>query len=261
MKQLLYLLAFTFSAPFVFAQQFSNPIGFIKNEGQVVNQYGKLNTAVKYILPTNRGMNVQLLNNGFSYDLYKKQNNGVVFNRIDITFENCNTNIEIRATDFQTQSSNYYKAGKSPVSEAEVAQCKVITYKNIYPSIDVVFKATSNGVKYDIILNPGANINDIRFKYSGIDGVNLIDNQTLNLATQIRALQETIPLSFYQDSKKEVEVNFQLHERNAHSIIIGFTSNSKLKPAKTLIIDPVPEYVLIKYGTVKCVILCINMIF
>ena len=247
MKQLLYILAFTFATPSIFAQQFSNPIAFIKNEGQVVNQNGKLNTAVKYILPTNRGMNVQLMNNGFSYDLYKKHNNAIIFNRIDITFENCNTNIEMSENEFQPQFSNYYKAGVSPVSQSDVSQYKVITYKNVYPFIDVVFKATKNGVKYDIVLNPGANIDDVRFKYSGIDSFNLIDSQTLNLQTQLRTLQETIPLSFYQDSKKEVEVNFQLYERNAHSILIGFKSNSKLKPSKTLIIDPVPEYVWSNY--------------
>jgi hypothetical protein len=247
MKRLLYLLAFTFATPYLFSQQFSNATAFIKNEGQIVNQNGKVNTAVKYILPTNNGMNVQLLSNGFSYDLYKKHNNSVIFNRIDITFENCNANIEIVETDFKTQKSNYYKAGVNPVSQSDISQFKVITYKNVYPFIDVVFKATKNGVKYDVILNPGTNINDIRFQYKGIDGFNLNDNQSLNLQTQLRELQETIPLSFYKESKKEVEINFELHERNATSIIVGFHSDSKLKPSKTLIIDPVPEYVWSTY--------------
>jgi len=247
MKRLLQILALVFVSQTLFAQQFSNPISFIKNEGQIVDQNGKLNTNVNYVLPTNNGMNVQLLGNGFSYDVYKTHTNSVIFNRIDITFEHCNPKLEIIETDFQSQRSNYYKAGENQVSQSNIGEFKTITYKNVYPLIDIVFKTTQNGVKYDIILNPGAKIDDIRFKYSGIDGFNLEDNQTLNLSTQIRELQENIPLSFYKDSKKEVEVNFELHESNANSVVIGFKSSSKLKSSKTLIIDPVPEYVWSKY--------------
>lgn len=247
MKQFLQILAVFCLSQTIFAQQFKTPIAFVKNEGQVVDQNGKLNKDVNYILPTNNGMNVQLLKNGFSYDVYKKHNNSIIFNRIDITFENCNTTIEMSEEGFQSSTSNYYKAGTSPISKSKVTNYEIVTYKNVYPFIDVVFKTTENGVKYDIILHPGSKLEDVKFRYSGMVEAHLSDKQTLMLNTQIRALEETIPLSFYKDSGKEVEVNFELLETQPGSVVVGFQAESKLKPNKILVIDPVPDYVWSNY--------------
>lgn len=46
--------------------------GFIKNEGQIIDQDGNQNEEVLYLLNTN-GLNVQLRKNGFSYDVYEKK--------------------------------------------------------------------------------------------------------------------------------------------------------------------------------------------
>jgi hypothetical protein len=43
--------------------------GFIENKGQIIDQNGKPNPVVLYLLNT-PGMNVQLRKGGFSYDLY-----------------------------------------------------------------------------------------------------------------------------------------------------------------------------------------------
>ncbi len=45
-----------------------------------------------------------------------------------------------------------------------------ITYKNIYPNIDLVFYLDSKqNLKYDFVLGVGANYNDIQLKYNGIE--------------------------------------------------------------------------------------------
>ena len=43
---------------------------FYENKGQMVDQKGKANHDVKYLFQSN-GLNVQIKNNGFSYDVYE----------------------------------------------------------------------------------------------------------------------------------------------------------------------------------------------
>ena len=52
----------------LFSQNKNQSIGFKENKGQIIDQKGKPNTAVKYLLNTN-GLNVQLRKNGLSYDV------------------------------------------------------------------------------------------------------------------------------------------------------------------------------------------------
>ena len=52
------------------AQNNTKSVGFTENKGQITDQKGKPNKAVKYLLNTN-GLNIQLRKNGFSYDVYE----------------------------------------------------------------------------------------------------------------------------------------------------------------------------------------------
>ncbi len=53
-----------------FAQNKNKTIGFKENKGQIIDQNGKPNDAVKYLL-NSAGLNVQIKTNGFSYDIYE----------------------------------------------------------------------------------------------------------------------------------------------------------------------------------------------
>ena len=59
----------------LFSQKRNASFGFIENKGQIIDQNGNPNNEVKYLLNTN-GLNVQLRENGFSYDILetKKRN-------------------------------------------------------------------------------------------------------------------------------------------------------------------------------------------
>ena len=64
------LFLFLFFASYSFAQNKNQSIGFKENKGQIIDQKGNPNNAVKYLLNTN-GLNVQIKTNGFSYDIYE----------------------------------------------------------------------------------------------------------------------------------------------------------------------------------------------
>jgi hypothetical protein len=68
MKHTLLFLFLLIIAP-SFAQYKNKSVGFTENKGQIIDQKGKANPAVKFLLNSN-GLNVQLIKNGFSYYIY-----------------------------------------------------------------------------------------------------------------------------------------------------------------------------------------------
>ena len=72
-----------------------------------------------------------------------------------------------------------------------------VTMRNIAPGCDAVFQEGRAGLKYDLIVAPGADPKGIRFTYDGADKLSLRDG-ALVVATSLGRLVERIPLA-YQD--------------------------------------------------------------
>lgn len=255
----LFLLLFVVNS---FCQNNNSSIGFIENKGQIVDQKGRKNSSVKYLLNTN-GLNVQLKQNGFSYDIYEtekhpKKNNKVEnyslsqikpslepeytidynFHRIDIDFINSNQNVKLIAEEKTKDYDNYYNVIHAPNGIQEVYKFKKVTYKNIYNNIDVVFFIPENitkPVEYNFIVNEGGKISDIQLQFSGAK-TELVENK-IRMKVRFGQMQETIPMSWIENgnSKEPIEINYKRTGKNTY----GFQSYRNMSNKK-IIIDPVP---------------------
>ena len=76
MQQKLLLISLLFTV-LLFSQNKNQSIAFKENNGQITDQKGKPNIAVKYLLNSN-GLNVQLKKNGFSYDIYEVKKTPII---------------------------------------------------------------------------------------------------------------------------------------------------------------------------------------
>tara|TARA_R110002124_G_scaffold85606_5_gene222064 strand:+ start:828 stop:4883 length:4056 start_codon:yes stop_codon:yes gene_type:complete len=246
------------------AQYKNKSAGFIENKGQIIDQKGKANPAVKFLLNSN-GLNVQLRKNGFSYDIYevkkttalplqtskkttyripekeKKEpeyNFEYVFHRVDIDFVNSNSNVEFIKEQESKDFDNYYNIPNNPKGILGVHSFKQITYKNIYPNIDVVFTIPSDSLKtveYNFIVHPKGKISDIQLKFNGAK-TELIDNK-IRMSVRFGEMDETLPASWTEDKtgKKDIAIGYKKIKNNVY----GFESNEEFSDKK-LIIDPVP---------------------
>lgn len=243
-----------------FSQNKNQSIGFIENKGQIIDQNGKLNIAVKYLLNSN-GLNVQLKKNGFSYDVYEIKKTPIVrsvtaktlpylspekeefnleyaFHRIDIDFVNSNYKVEVITEQKSRDFDNYYNIPNKPEGVTEVYKYKQITYKNIYPNIDVVFTIPEDPqktVEYNFVIHPKGKISDIQLKFNGAE-TNLADNK-IQMNTCFGKMEETLPASWIEEKghKKAIVVGYQKLKKNVY----GFRSANFLA-GKTVVIDPVP---------------------
>jgi len=265
-KKLLFL--FFLIAAQLFSQNKNQSIGFKENKGQIIDKKGKSNISVLYLLNSN-GLNVQLKKNGFSYDIYEVKKIPVTepkdprnerehsshfqndkkdqetnfkleytFHRIDIDFVNSNSKVELIATQKSTDFDNYYNVPNKPEGITGVHQYKKITYKNIYPNIDVVFSIPSDPqktVEYNFVIHPKGKISDIQLKFNGAE-TELADNK-IQMNVRFGKMEETLPASWIEEdgNKKEIEVGYTKIKKN----IYGFNSSNAVN-GKTVIIDPVP---------------------
>ena len=242
-------------------------VGFTENKGQIIDQNSKPNPSVLYLLNT-PGMNVQLRSNGFSYDIYqvdtaneqllatrhsplvdlknidsfarseKREARSVNFHRIDFDFINFNPNYTIETSEPSHEYENYYTPGTPEKGVTSVHHFKTVTFKNIYPNIDLEFMSDQeSGFKYNFIVNPGGDLASIRIKITDPE-IELSSSGSIILKNTIGTIDEAIPESFILkgDGKKSVKIQFIKTGEREYEIVC----NSRIPEFSTLIIDPMP---------------------
>ena len=260
MKKVFTLLTL-FISFFIFGQKLSSDYSFYENKGQIVDQNGNPNPAIKYLL-NSPGLNVQIKDNGFSYDVYeiKKKNinqknkpsraldsgnrkklpttvDDYKYHRIDIEFVNSKRDPEIIPEEKSDDYDNYYNLQHKKEGVSHVHRFKKITYKNLYKNIDLVFfkpKDSAKPVEYNFIIHPGGKISDIRLKFNGAKTT--VRNGILSMKLRFGEMQENIPNSWIENNEKEtLSVNF----KNLDGQTFGFESSIDTSE-KTIVIDPTP---------------------
>jgi gliding motility-associated-like protein len=256
-------------SPAVVPSDIDNQKGFIENTGQIKDQTGKPNQFVKYLLQLSGGLNIQLKANSFSYDTYSttqkpesrlakisllKQGEsprGFLkrFHRVDVSFLGANPTPEIFAETPSSSYTNYCNTDDKNI--LSVHSYQKITYRNIYPHIDLVFQAKNPGekkkVEYFFIVRPGGNVNQIQIKYAGALKTQLKQNG-IEVSVEKGEFTEQVPSSFIS-RKKIIDID-DLFKENSISISYkksGINTYGFNAPAydrsQTLIIDPTPDLV------------------
>ncbi|MEJ7587541.1 MAG: hypothetical protein WKI04_08265 [Ferruginibacter sp.] len=114
--------------------------------------------------------------------------------------------------------------------------CKIyqgVTYTNMYPNIDVRYYTDAGTLKYDIIVRPGGNINDIALNYEGVDKLE-VKNKELVIGTSVGEVRELYPYSYQlqNGARKILDCKY---------VVTGNTVRFKIKdylPNQTIVIDP-----------------------
>lgn len=130
---------------------------------------------------------------------------------------------------------NNYFIGHDPSKWA--GHCRVfqgVTYKNIYPNIDVRYYSDKGLLKYDIIVHPGGNADQIAMRYEGADKLSTKKGQ-LVVGTSVGEVKELAPYSYLFNEKGRTEINASYSIRNGNTVRFKIADHD---PASTLIIDP-----------------------
>lgn len=245
--------------------------GFIPNKGQIHDQHRKPNPAVKYLL-NGAGMNVQLRADGFSYDTYvmeereranerESEANGewamangerrgeltstkYHFHRIDLRFVNGNPNAEMITEGKSQDHLNYYTDVTGEAGAVFIHHYTSVTYKEVWPNIDVRCNATEAGFKYDVIVRPGGSPDDVRFHVEGATVSESLKGRLVFL-WEDGTLEESIPDSWVENGRRKlrVDVRYSTNADGTFGFAIEYANGDG-----TLVIDPMPLIWCTFYG-------------
>ena len=101
-----------------------------------------------------------------------------------LEFVNSSEQVEIRG-DKSLDTYNNYFIGNDPSKWQ--SNCKVyqaVIYKNIYPNIDLRYYTENDQLKYDLVVHPGGNPDNIILKYKGADKL-IVRNGQITVQTSV----------------------------------------------------------------------------
>lgn len=150
-----------------------------------------------------------------------------------VTFAGANESAMV-IPDKSLPNYNNYFIGNDP--SQWTTGCKIyqgVTYKDIYPHIDIRFYTSNGQLKYDIIVHPGGDISQVKMQYEGADKLTIKKSQLI-VGTSVGPVTELAPYSYLFDQRGRTDINCKY-------VIEGNTVRFKVgsyDPAATLIIDP-----------------------
>lgn len=134
----------------------------------------------------------------------------------------------------QLSSYNNYFLGNDKSKWA--GDCKLfqaVTYQQIYPGIDIRYYTQDATLKYDLILQAGADIGKIKIQYDGPEKLTLKDGHLI-VHTPVGEVKELSPYAFQVNEKgsEEIKVRYVLKGN-----VLSFDADAYDK-GRQLIIDP-----------------------
>ncbi len=128
---------------------------------------------------------------------------------------------------------NYLRSGTQAISAPVYDQSKII---GIYPGVDVKAYVDGNRPRYDLVVNPGANPQQIQIKFNGADGVTSTTGTDLKLQTSIGPVNMGGLYAYQNGTNGRISIpaNFKVGTDGTVRFEIGAYDHSK-----QLIIDPV----------------------
>jgi gliding motility-associated-like protein len=150
-----------------------------------------------------------------------------------VVFDGANQNAEIVKEGEFPDFYNYYLGKDSLRWASGVKSFRKITYRNLLPGVDFSIYSQGGVLKYDLILQAGADPELIQLSYVGIDRIRLKEGH-LYLNTSVRQVTELRPHAYYIDNQNTFPCNYQLKGKQ-----LSFIFPESYDKKRSIVIDPV----------------------
>jgi hypothetical protein len=228
----------------------NTPIAFTKNRGQLENneirfydQGGRVwftDDGVWFKLRKEISMNSQqstLFDPELGLVIEDQRQSTCEFKRLILKQEFVRSN-QVQPTGRKRLSwnSNFFYGNNPNKWCNDVPNYAEVYYENLYEGIDLRYYSSEKGLKYDFIVHPGAEINQIRIRYHGANQLVIDESGNLIIRTQIEDIIDD-SLFIYQDylgSKRQINGRFII----LNEFEYGFQILDDYNQHEKLIIDP-----------------------
>jgi gliding motility-associated-like protein len=238
------LLVLTGSTICTFAGDGPSYINYIKNKGQW--------DARSLYQADFKGGRVFLEPNAFTYVFYPKDGfeplhpheNGkqvnptgtytLTFHAVRMQFLGSSSNVTTEESDKTSFYHNYYLGKDKTKWASNVPLSQTIMYRNLYNGISVKTFSEKNNVRYDFIVDPGADASQIKLQFEGQNKLYLREDD-LVIGTEVGDITQQIPYAYQEENgiKQKINCKYKIGRDNTVSFEIGKYDHNKI-----LIIDP-----------------------
>lgn len=153
--------------------------------------------------------------------------------RVSLILKNTNKSVSPEVANPITQKFNYYYGNEPSKWVSDAQGFNEVWLRNIYPNIDFRLYGLGAALKYEYVVHPNGNPNDISMEYLGQNEISL-ENGELKLKTKVNSFKEFQPFTFQEraNTKIAVDAEFVL-KQGGISFDLG-----EYDKTKDLIIDP-----------------------
>lgn len=154
----------------------------------------------------------------------------------EVNFLNALTNLKPEPEKYTGTYNNYFSGTDSSHWAGNCKIYNAVKYKNLYKNIDIRYYANEGQLKYDLVVNPGADLSQLALQFTGMDGLELNKTGNLVIKTSVGDAYELKPYVYQlvNGLKKKVAAKYDVDKAKK---IIHFALD-KYDKNSTLIIDP-----------------------
>ncbi len=152
-----------------------------------------------------------------------------------VNFVGAREDVSVIGEDILSSYNNYYIGNDPSRWASEVHKYGTLRYRELYNGIDLLFAQHDHYFKYEFMVQPGANPNQITMEYEGVKGLSL-SKGNLIVRTDNGQIIELKPFAFQLDNHGDtlvVECNYRLEKQKLSFSIETYD------PTRILVIDPV----------------------
>jgi hypothetical protein len=219
---------------------------------QILKNYGKL----PLTFTQNAGQthsSVRYYTHGSGYGLFftpaeavftffeKRATEGVT---LALQFLGANPAVNLDGRYEESGKVNYFIGNDPAKWHTGLSTYREIVYGDLWAGVDLIFYGQNGQLKYDFIIQPGVNVDDIQLTYRGADGLSLDEEGNLLIITSLGVLTEERPVSYQEidGHRVPVESHFVLKQNGEGESVYGFEIGSGYNPDYSLVIDPTLVY-------------------
>ncbi|MHA1210964.1 MAG: DUF7948 domain-containing protein [Candidatus Heimdallarchaeota archaeon] len=148
---------------------------------------------------------------------------------VTVYFENAQS-VKPIALEQQESTVSYFLGNND--AHSNIMKCEKIAYYNLWSGIDLFYKITNDGIKYEYHVNVGANVQDIKTRYEGLDNQPTIKSDKLVLSIGEHQIIDD-GLRVFQENDVDINAKFMSDDKKTFGFdVSNFDTNRKL------IIDP-----------------------
>ena len=151
-----------------------------------------------------------------------------------LTFVNANQ-ISFSGEKRLSSYHNYFLGNDRSRWRGHVPLFEELISSDLYEGIHLSAVVEKGSLKYDYIVSPGADPNQIRFSYSGLDDFQLSEGK-LQLLTSVGTFVESIPRSYQIIDGEEFDIPCEYFLNEDGSVSFNFPDG--VDPAYPLVVDP-----------------------